>query len=140
MATGAAGRLGGQLGDAAEAVAAEHGVDHLQMDGAQPLDEPERLRAAPSPAGRRGAARLAAPSSRRPEHVRLDGRRRVGVGLEGLLAGLAGPDAVGLLDRQDEHLAVADRRRCGACLRIVSTIVCTSPSATTHSILIFGRR
>ena len=36
-----------------------------------------------------------------------------GVGLEGLLAGLAGADPVGLVDRQDEHLAVADRAGAG---------------------------
>jgi hypothetical protein len=36
---GAAGRGGGQLGDAAESVTAQHRVHHLQMDGAEPLDE-----------------------------------------------------------------------------------------------------
>src|SRR5215218_523222 len=36
-----------------------------------------------------------------------------GMGLEGLLAGLAGADPVGLLDRHHEHLAVADRARAG---------------------------
>ncbi len=36
---GSAGRGRGQLGDAAEAVAGQHRVDHLQVDGAKPLDE-----------------------------------------------------------------------------------------------------
>src|SRR5215211_4045214 len=36
-----------------------------------------------------------------------------GMGLKGLLAGLAGADPVGLLDRHHEHLAVADRARAG---------------------------
>ncbi len=31
--------VGGELGDASEAVAPQHGVDHLQVDGPQPLDE-----------------------------------------------------------------------------------------------------
>ena len=35
------------------------------------------------------------------------------VGLQRLLARLAGADPVGLLDRHHEHLAVADRARCG---------------------------
>ena len=34
-----AGGVGGELGDAAQAVAAQHGVHHLEMDGPQPLDE-----------------------------------------------------------------------------------------------------
>ena len=34
-----AGGVRGELGDAAEAVAAQHRVDHLQMDGPQPLDQ-----------------------------------------------------------------------------------------------------
>ena len=36
---GRARRVGGELGDAAETVAAQHGVHHLQVDGPQPLDE-----------------------------------------------------------------------------------------------------
>ena len=32
--------VGGELRDAREPVAAQHGVDHLEMDGPQPLDEP----------------------------------------------------------------------------------------------------
>src|SRR5256886_12999002 len=44
----------------------------------------------------------------------LRGRcRRVRMGLQPLLPGLAGADAVGRLDRHDEHLAIADRARAG---------------------------
>ena len=34
-----AGGLGGEVGDRVEAVAGEHGVEHLQVNGAQALDE-----------------------------------------------------------------------------------------------------
>ena len=39
MATGAAGRGRGQLGDALEAVARQHRVHHLEVDGAQALHQ-----------------------------------------------------------------------------------------------------
>ena len=73
-----------------------------------------------------------------PQRVRL--RREVRVGLQRLLTGLAGADPVGLLDRHDEHLAVADRARP----RVLEDR-CRPPSArrrvaTTHSSLTFGRR
>ena len=103
------GRVAGQLGDAAEALAAEHRLDHAQMNGAQPSDE----RAAPAAigVGRAGGSPVV-PRRRAPDHqwptARRGGGRRVGVRLQDLLAGLAGPDAVGLLDRKHEHLAVAD--------------------------------
>src|SRR5918995_7278779 len=54
--------------------------------------------------------------SGRPVVIRLLRRGlsgHLGMGLQGLLAGLAGADPVGLLDRHDEHLPVADLARAG---------------------------
>ena len=87
---------------------------------------------------RRGACGAAARWLTAPPRTSL-AAARVGVGLQGLLAGLAGADAVGLLDGTTNTLP-SPIEPVRACCRIVSTIVCTSPAATTHSILTFGRR
>src|SRR4051794_30301209 len=61
----------------------------------------------PSPSGAGDEGTLPVPP------LAVDRCRSVRVGLEGLLAGLARPDAVRLLDREDEHLPVADRAGAG---------------------------
>src|SRR3954463_756334 len=68
--------------------------------GRAPSEPPRASRVqTPAPAATpRGAWRGSSPPPPRP----------VRVGLELLFAALARPDAVGLLDRHDEHLAVAD--------------------------------
>ena len=118
MATGAAHRVGGQGGHPGEPVAAQDGVEHRQVHLAQPRHErrpPARGGAPPAAASREAARRDGAHvvRSRRPEHPSLRSSasavaRRVRVRLEHLLAGLARADAVALVDRQHEHLAVAD--------------------------------
>ena len=64
IATGAAGRLGGQRGHALQAVAAQHGVDHPQVDRAQALDQR---------AGGRGGGRRSSGCSRRVVPARAPG-------------------------------------------------------------------
>ena len=57
---------------------------------------------------REAAGFLSDPAASGTRHPLLGrGGRRVRVGLEDLLAGLTGPDAVALLDREHEHLPVA---------------------------------
>ena len=98
----------------------------------------EPSRPGPRPARRAGAAISAAPAPIGSAASRR-ARRRVGVRLEDLLARLAGadPDASSTGMTKTFPSPTTPVR---ACLRIVSTIVCTSLSATTHSIFIFGRR
>src|SRR3954468_11584095 len=64
---------------------------------------------------KRGAAVTAAPRIRLVRTGLSPGRLHgdLRVGLQGVLAGLARANPVGLLDRHDEHLAVADRARAG---------------------------
>ena len=103
---GRARRVGRQLGHAPEPLAGEHRVHHLQMDGAQALDERQRGGRIRPP---RSMGSWAAPTAVPTRSL----RREVRVGLQRLLTGLAGADAVGLLDRHDEDLPVADRARSG---------------------------
>src|SRR4051794_2835386 len=56
-----------------------------------------------------GAGGAGMAGSWRPVPASGDRGGGVGVRLQDVLAGLAGADAVGLLDGQDEHLAVAHR-------------------------------
>src|SRR3954471_250332 len=71
-----------------------------------------RSRAASSSGRRPGGRDCPSPLGSGDDGTRLAGvdrRGRVRVGLQGLLPALARPDAVGLLDRHDEALSVADR-------------------------------
>ncbi len=76
IATGPPGRLGGQLGDAAEPVAAEHRVDHREVDAAQALDE----RSLDPAAGGAAAGPGAGPIRRSTHRARPPRARRGGPG------------------------------------------------------------
>ena len=124
------GRLGGELRHAREPFASEHRVHHLQVDGPEALDEPGSGRMLLGPVGRQGrlrhgygAAAAAASGwawsvSSPASPVRI--RYACSTGMTNTLPSPTAP--------------------VRACLRTVSTIVGTSPSATTHSIFTLGRR